>query len=143
MSEFPPFTDDAERILKCASIEDVWELHLEKMQMYGFDRLLYSMTNFRTHGMWGGFSDILLMSNHDREVIDTITHWGLNHKAAVVPRENFSPGAHSWRDFQEGEAAGELNERDFGQQGGRQTFATGCAKVGEAGQTCLPSELFG
>jgi DNA-binding CsgD family transcriptional regulator len=112
MDKFPLLFEYAERILKCASIEDVWELHLEKMETYGFDRLLYGTTNFRTHGMWGDISDMLLISNHDREVIDTIAHWGVNKKAAVVPREKFDPGAHSWRGFQEREAAGELTERE-------------------------------
>ena len=112
MNKFPPPFDHAERILKCASIEDVWGLHLEKMKTYGFDRLLYGTTNFRSHGIWGNISDMLLLSNHDREVTNTIARWGLNNKAAVVPREKFDTGAHSWRGFQEREAAGKLTERE-------------------------------
>ncbi|WP_137699782.1 helix-turn-helix transcriptional regulator [Marimonas lutisalis] len=112
MGKIPPFFEHAERVLRCRSIEEVWDLHLEKMKDYGFDRLIYGTTNLWTHGAWGDVSDMLFLSSYEQEVTDVIVRGGLNNRAAVVPREKYEPGAHSWRAFAEREKTGDLTEAE-------------------------------
>ncbi len=80
---------------------ELWELHVEKMKSYGFDRLLYGYTRYKTsHGL-GDPADWIILTNHSRAFMDsffTDTHydhapmlrWALNNN-----------GACSWRWMEE------------------------------------------
>ena len=38
----------------CQSMEELWDGHTEKMAEYGFDRLIYGFTRYRTATSLGG-----------------------------------------------------------------------------------------
>lgn len=107
------FLDFATNILACATTDDVWDLHTQKMCEYGFDRLLFLSTNLRTHGEWGDISDTLVLSTYPQEVVDVFVDGGLYKRASVVPRKDHKPGFHSWRNFMERKAAGDLTEAEI------------------------------
>jgi DNA-binding CsgD family transcriptional regulator len=112
MGNLPPVLDQVDRILKCASVNDVWALHTERMSTYGFDRLLYLTTRFRAHGRWGDSADMLVLSNYDKSIVDRYVGKGLHKRANMVPREKSKPGAYSWREFLERQKRGEITEAE-------------------------------
>jgi hypothetical protein len=99
--------------LACATTDDVWDLHTQKMCEYGFDRLLFLSTNLRTHGEWGDISDTLVLSTYPQEVVDVFVDGGLYKKASIVPRKDHKPAFHSWRNFMKRKAAGDLTEAEI------------------------------
>jgi LuxR family transcriptional regulator len=70
MSDLSPNMNLIAQVLAASSIEQVWELHVEKMESYGFNRLIYGATRFRTHGEFGDISDAVILTNHDKEYLD-------------------------------------------------------------------------
>ena len=110
MTALTPSLDHIRKIVQSGSIADVWAIHLEKMEEYGFDRLLYGFTNFRTHGDFGDISDMLVLSNHNEELIKVFVGQGLNNSANMVTRKGHQPGAYSWRAFLDRQRAGTLTE---------------------------------
>ena len=46
------------------TLEDLWATHTEKMAEYGFDRLIYGFTQFRTETSLGDPEDFVILSNH-------------------------------------------------------------------------------
>jgi len=57
--------DYTEQVIAARSIEDLWTIHCEAMGDYGFDRLLYGFTRFRTATSLGSAEDFLILTNHD------------------------------------------------------------------------------
>lgn len=52
------------------TLEELWAAHTEKMAEYGFDRLLYGFTRYRTAHSLGDPDDFLVLTNHPRAYID-------------------------------------------------------------------------
>ena len=75
-----------ERLIEAPSIQEIWALHLEKMSSYGFDRLLYGFTRFRTSNSFGNMEDILLLSNYPPEYLRTFIQGGMFHHAQLLRR---------------------------------------------------------
>jgi DNA-binding CsgD family transcriptional regulator len=94
-------TDHLARVLAAGSIEEIWALHLEKMAEYGFDRLLYGFTRFRTPNSFGNADDILMLSNHSQEYLDAFIKSGLFNHAPMVKWAAANEGACSWRLIEE------------------------------------------
>ncbi len=86
-----------ERLFEAQSIEDIWHLHVEKMASYGFDRLLYGFTRFRTSNSFGSIDDILILTNHSKAYLDGFVSSGLYHHAPMVRWAAENVGACSWR----------------------------------------------
>lgn len=79
------------------SLEELWSVHTEKMEEYGFDRLIYGFTRYRTETSLGDPEDFVILSNHDPAYLEgfmdqgryfhsPMLHWALEHE-----------GAGSWR----------------------------------------------
>jgi LuxR family transcriptional regulator len=73
------------------SLEELWNMHTRAMAGYGFDRMLYGLTNFRTSTSLGDPADFILLSNHPKPYIERfigenlyfdapMTQWALNHE---------------------------------------------------------------
>lgn len=86
-----------EKIISADSAEDVWALHTETMANYGFDRLLYGFTTFRTPTGFGNPDDFLVMSNHDPNYLQPFLGDGLYFHAPMVRWASTNVGACSWR----------------------------------------------
>lgn len=100
--------DHLERVMNAHSIEGLWKLHTEAMRAYGFDRLLYGFTRFRTSNSFGNLEDVLVLSNHDQGYLDAFVRSGLFHHAPMVRWAAANEGACSWRWIEEQVAAGLL-----------------------------------
>ncbi len=109
MTEITPLVPYLERVLEAKSIQAVWDLHLRKMAEYGFDRLLYGFTRFRTARLqFGSVEDVLILSNHPQQYIDAFVHSGLYNHAPMVSWALENEGPASWRLIRQVVEAGEL-----------------------------------
>ena len=89
--------DHLEALFEAQTIEQIWRLHLGKMASFGFDRLIYGFTRFRTTNSFGSLDDILVLSNHSKAFLDGFVGQGLYHHAPMVRWAAENVGACSWR----------------------------------------------
>jgi LuxR family transcriptional regulator len=97
-----------ERVIEASSIEEIWSLHLAKMDEYGFSRLLYGFTRFRTTNSFGSAEDVLVLSNHPEEYLAAFVQSGAYAQAPMVKWAAANEGACSWRLIGEVAASGQL-----------------------------------
>lgn len=79
------------------SIEALWEGHVEKMAEYGFDRLLYGFTRYRTATSLGDPSDFIILTNHDKAYTNVFLDEGHFFHAPMVHWALENSGAKSWK----------------------------------------------
>ena len=81
------------RLSNCQTIEELWEAHTKKMEEYGFDRLIYGFTRYRSGNSLGDPEDFIILTNHDRSYTDVfmgeqhyvhapMVNWALNNEGA-------------------------------------------------------------
>lgn len=85
-----------ERVLSAETAEDVWGLHTQTMARFGFDRLLYGYTRFRTPTGFGDPDDFLVMTNHKPEYVNSFIREGHYFNAPMVQWAAANTGACSW-----------------------------------------------
>lgn len=78
------------------SIEALWDMHTRKMTSYGFDRLLYGFTRYRSGNSLGDPEDYVVLSNHKTEYTDVFMGQGLYSHAPMVRWVLENEGACSW-----------------------------------------------
>ncbi|KHA52360.1 LuxR family transcriptional regulator [Sulfitobacter geojensis] len=83
-------------IARCPSIEELWDAHLDKMAGYGFDRLIYGFTRYRTSTSLGDPEDFVILTNHSRAYTDEFITGGLYYHAPMVHWALANDGACSW-----------------------------------------------
>ena len=79
------------------SIEELWEAHVAKMGEFGFDRLLYGFTRYRTSTSLGDPSDFIILTNHSRAYTDVFLDEGHYFHAPMVHWALANEGAKSWK----------------------------------------------
>jgi LuxR family transcriptional regulator len=79
------------------SLEELWPVHAEQMAGFGFDRLIYGYTQFRTSTSLGDPDDFIILSNHCAEYLDGFLHKGLYFHAPMLHWALENEGAASWR----------------------------------------------
>lgn len=67
------------------------------MARYGFDRLLYGYTRYRTRTSLGELEDMVLFSNHTRADMDGFMQQGHYQQGPMVRWALENDGAYSWR----------------------------------------------
>jgi len=90
-----------ERLTQCRTVDEVWQFHCDQMASYGFDRLLYGFTRYRTPTSLGNPADMLILTNHAPEYIQTFLDQNHYHHAPMVRWALENDGACSWRWLQE------------------------------------------
>ncbi len=83
-------------IVQSDSIEATWKLLLDAMEEYGFNRLLYGFTRFKTANSFGDTEDILLLSNHERDYISKFVDGRMFLHAPMVRWATENTGSRSW-----------------------------------------------
>ncbi|CUH62849.1 Transcriptional activator protein LuxR [Thalassovita gelatinovora] len=83
-------------ITNAQSIEELWDMHIKKMATYGFDRLLYGFTRYRTTNSLGDPEDFVILTNHDPAYTDVFMGQGLYFHAPMVKWVLENEGASSW-----------------------------------------------
>lgn len=101
-----------EAVFAADSVEELWALHTAKMETYGFDRLLYGFTRFKTANSFGDPQDLLVLSNHNPVYIEKFVNSGLYFHAPMVrwALENEGECSWSWMEKQAGAAGFSANE---------------------------------
>lgn len=79
------------------TMEELWAAHCEKMATYGFDRLLYGFTRYRTDTSLGDPEDFIILTNHDPEYTRVFVGEGLYFHAPMTRWALDHEGACSWR----------------------------------------------
>lgn len=85
-----------ERLLAAQSVEKVWALLTEDMSQYGFDRLLYGYTVFRTEFGFGHKDDLLVLSSHSDDYINGFLGREMFRTAPMVAWAVENTGSMSW-----------------------------------------------
>lgn len=86
-----------EAIDACQAVENVWSIHTDAMARFGFDRLLYGLTRFRTERSFGDPLDCLVLSSHDPAYTDRFIDERLFTHGPMVKWASQNTGACSWR----------------------------------------------
>ena len=83
-------------LANCPSIEVLWDKHTQKMAEYGFDRLLYGFTRYRTGTSLGDPEDFVILTNHAKDYTDVFLGEGHYNHAPMVKWALENEGAASW-----------------------------------------------
>lgn len=85
-----------EALTKASKLEELWDMHTDWMAGFGFDRLIYGYTSFRTEGSLGDAEDFMILSNHDRAYLDGFLGGGLYFNGPMMSWTLNNNGARSW-----------------------------------------------
>jgi LuxR family transcriptional regulator len=99
-------------ITNASSVEEVWDLHCRHMAVFGFDRLIYGFTRYRTATSLGDPDDFVLLTNHDPAYTDVFIGEGLFFHAPMVRWALDHDGACSWSLLAEMIATGTLTAEE-------------------------------
>ncbi len=94
MSDFVKHLD---RLTNAQTVEELWDLHTKQMQTYGFDRLMYGFTRYRTSSSLGDPQDWVLLSTQSPEYMKVFFDEGLYYHAPMLKWALANDGACSWR----------------------------------------------
>lgn len=83
-------------ISNAQTLEEMWAAHTETMARYGFDRLIYGFTRFRTANSLGDPEDFTILTNHDQQYVDGFLHRGLYRHAPMLQWALENEGSASW-----------------------------------------------
>ena len=78
------------------SLEELWPAHTKQMAQFGFERLIYGCTRFRTEHSLGEPEDFIILSNHDPEYVKGFVDDGLYFHAPMLQWALENEGAESW-----------------------------------------------
>lgn len=79
------------------SIEDLWTLHTRRMASYGFDRLLYGFTRYRSAASLGDPDDFVILTNHSDSYTQGFIGGELYKNAPMTKWAMDNEGSCSWR----------------------------------------------
>ena len=85
-----------DRLLNVSSIEALWQMHTARMAEYGFDRLLYGFTRYRSGASLGDPQDWIVLTNHAPDYMDGFITEGLYFYAPMLLWSLENDGASSW-----------------------------------------------
>ena len=85
-----------DKIVRASSIEEAWRTLSDAMGSYGFDRLIYGFTRFRTTNSFGDNDDMLILSNHDRAYVEKFVDGRMYLHAPMVRWAAENTGSCSW-----------------------------------------------
>ncbi len=101
-----------ERLVRAKTIEEVWSNLTRQMAGYGFDRLLYGCTTFKTERSIGDPADHMMLSNHPQEYIERFINGGMFINGPMVRWAIDNEGSCSWDRIRELEARGALSDAE-------------------------------
>lgn len=104
--------DHIESLTQTQSLEQLWDIHKDWMKNFGFDRLIYGYTSFRTEGSLGDAEDFMVLSNHDREYLDRFLGDGLYFNGPMMRWTLNNNGSCSWKWVTDRAAQGLLTKEE-------------------------------
>ncbi len=85
-----------EKVIAAPTVEQLWSLHCDAMATFGFDRLLYGFTRFRTATSLGSAEDFLILTNHDDTYMRPFMQDAMYLQAPTVRWALENSGTLSW-----------------------------------------------
>jgi len=85
-----------ERVTQARAVEEVWTLLAAQMADYGFDRLIYGFTRYKSDHGYGDLQDIILLSTQSRQYMAGFIDDGLYWHAPMLKWARENVGACSW-----------------------------------------------
>lgn len=101
------------RLTRMTSIEEVWSAHEACMAGYGFDKILYAATRFRTDNGMGDLRDALILTNYPSVFTKDYLDGGLFRDSPVVRWAMRQPGVRSWTEFAADAVEGRLTASEL------------------------------
>ena len=86
-----------DRLTNASTVEQLWDLHVKQMATYGFDRIMYGFTRYRTSHSLGDPQDWVLLSTQTPEYMRVFFDEGLYCHAPMIRWAMANDGACSWR----------------------------------------------
>ena len=86
-----------DKLTNARTVEELWDVHTRQMETYGFDRLVYGFTRYRTSTGLGDPQDWVLLSTQSPEYMKAFVDEGLYHHAPMLGWALANDGACSWR----------------------------------------------
>jgi len=86
-----------EDLTNAGTVEELWDHHTRMMARYGFDRLMYGFTRYRTSSSLGDPQDWILLSTQTPEYMKVFFDEGLYRHAPMIRWALANDGACSWR----------------------------------------------
>lgn len=87
---------DLNALLHAPEIEELWDMHQRRMAGYGFDRIMYGATRYRSGAHLGDAEDFVILTNHSTDYTDVFIGHGLYHHAPMVRWALDHDGVCSW-----------------------------------------------
>ncbi len=94
------------------TLEELWAAHTEQMATFGFDRLLYGHTLYRTQTSLGDPEDFVILTNHCKEYMDGFLRDGLYFHAPMLKWALNNEGAASWSMIREMMSSGNMTDAE-------------------------------
>ena len=85
------------KLTNARTVEELWDVHVREMARYGFDRLMYGFTRYRTSSSLGDPQDWVLLSTQSPEYMRVFFDEGLYYHAPMLRWALANDGACSWR----------------------------------------------
>ena len=92
----PNIVDHLNAITNAPSVEVLWALHSERMASFGFDRIIYGFTRYRSGGSLGDPQDWVLLTNHGDSYMEEFIGKGHLNNAPMIHWALENTGACSW-----------------------------------------------
>lgn len=86
-----------DRLTNASTVEQLWDLHVKQMATYGFDRIMYGFTRYRTSHSLGDPQDWVLLSTQTPDYMRVFFDEGLYCHAPMIRWAMANDGACSWR----------------------------------------------
>lgn len=100
-------------VTNAQSLEELWSLHCNRMAEYGFNRLIYGFTRYRSGSSLGDPQDWVVLTNHDPAYIKGFLDDGMYADAPMLRWSLGNDGACSWNIMAESARRGELSAREM------------------------------
>lgn len=91
------FVAQLDKLTNARSVEELWDVHTRQMATYGFDRIMYGFTRYRTSSGLGDPQDWVLLSTQSPEYMKVFFDEGLYYHAPMLRWALANDGACSWR----------------------------------------------
>lgn len=100
-------------ITKANAIEDVWSIYTSLMDEYGFDRIIYGRTRYRSGTNLGDPADFLVLSNHDPAYVEFFVEQERYLDSPMFRWSFTNEGCASWSTVIEMASHGSLTEAEL------------------------------
>ncbi|MBK1635092.1 helix-turn-helix transcriptional regulator [Rhodovulum adriaticum] len=103
--------DHLRALIAADTVEALWSLHTRKMAEYGFDRLLYGFTYYKTERSFGPMDDLTILSSHSEAYNKGFVNNRMFEDGPMVQWAVEHEGFCSWQRTQDAYASGQLPEK--------------------------------